>query len=185
MSVKNEQVVFAAAGEMAAKGSQLLHLVRYTEVDSKAEQALLAAGKAAAVKVGAIVATNIQDISEHCDDHFLRNNMEHTAETAAQVTRGFLSCIKVLAPCINSPLCQEQLIQICKVLCHAIRKLVLVAEPACMDNDSLRELHVAETAIINALKAMLQELKLDVQSEAKATETVLATVVTAIDSLLV
>lgn len=66
---------------------------------------------------------------------------------------------QVLAPCIDSPLCQEQLIEACKMVAAAVEKIVLAAQAACGDDDALRDLGAAATAVTEALNSLIQQIK--------------------------
>lgn len=50
------------------------------------------------------------------------------AKQTALATQALIACTKVLAPCIDSPLCQEQLIDACKLVAAAVEKIVLAAQ---------------------------------------------------------
>ena len=65
----------------------------------------------------------------------------------------------MLAPCIDSPLCQEQLIEACKMVASAVEKIVVAAQSACGDEDALRDLGAAATAVTVALNSLIQQIK--------------------------
>ena len=50
------------------------------------------------------------------------------AKLTSLTSLGLIDCTKVLAPCINSPLCQEQLIEACKLVAGAVEKIALAAQ---------------------------------------------------------
>ena len=68
------------------------------------------------------------------------------------------ACTQVLAPCIDSPLCQEQLIEACKMIAAAVEKIILAAQAACGDEDALRDLGAAATAVTEALNLLIQQI---------------------------
>ena len=63
-----------------------------------------------------------------CDDQALQNQVIVSAKQTALATQALIACTKVLAPCIDSPLCQEQLIESCKMVAAAVEKIVLAAQ---------------------------------------------------------
>ena len=69
-----------------------------------------------------------RNIAAKCDDMALQNQVIMAAKQTALATQGLIACTKVLAPCINSPLCQEQLIEACKLVAAAVEKIVLAAQ---------------------------------------------------------
>ncbi len=65
----------------------------------------------------------------------------------------------MLAPCIDSPLCQEQLIEACKMVAAAVEKIVIAAQEACGDDDALRDLGAAATAVTEALNNLIEQIR--------------------------
>ena len=64
-----------------------------------------------------------------------------------------------MAPCIDSPLCQEQLIEACKSVAAAVEKIVIAAQAACGDDETLRDLGGAATAVTEALNSLIDQIK--------------------------
>ena len=67
-------------------------------------------------------------IATKCEDQALRRQMVVTVEQVALATQSIVACTKVLAPCIDSPLCQEQMIEASKMVAAAVEKIVLAAQ---------------------------------------------------------
>ena len=67
--------------------------------------------------------------------------------------------MQVLGPCLDSPLCQEQLIESCKMVAAAVEKIVLAAQAACVDEDALRQLGAAATSVTESLRSLIQQIK--------------------------
>ena len=57
-----------------------------------------------------------------------QNQVIMATKQTALAAQGLIACTEVLVPCINSPLCQEQLIEVCKLVAAAIEKIVLAAQ---------------------------------------------------------
>ena len=180
---QNRQKILATAGDMGTKGGQLLLLVGDLDMDAKAQATLVQMAKAVASTTGALV-SNAREVSKACQDPSIKSQVDDAADKTVWATQALIASTKVLAPCIDTPLCQDQLTQGCKVVSAAVRKLVLATQAACLDDDSLRDLGAAAAAVTDALKAMLEQLKLQSSSNTQATEEVFAAIVAATDSLL-
>lgn len=74
-------------------------------------------------------------------------------------TQSLIACTKVLAPSIDSHLCQQQLIEACKLVASAVEKIVQAAQAACGDDDTLRDLGAAATAVTEALNSLIEQIK--------------------------
>lgn len=160
--LQNRPQLQAAAGEMGTTGGQLLMLAGDAEVDIKTQEALVTMAKAVASATAALV-TNARNVAAKCDDQALQNQVIVAAKQTALATQALIACTKVLAPCIDSPLCQEQLIEACKLVAAAVEKIVLAAQAACGDDDALRDLGAAATAVTEALNSLIEQIKEGVQ----------------------
>ena len=50
------------------------------------------------------------------------------AKQTALATQGVVACTKVLAPCVNSPLCQERVVEASRLVEAAVLKMVLTLQ---------------------------------------------------------
>ena len=64
-----------------------------------------------------------------------------------------------MAPSIDNHLCQQQLIEACKLVASAVEKIVQAAQAACGDDDTLRDLGAAATAVTEALNSLIEQIK--------------------------
>ena len=69
-----------------------------------------------------------RNVAARCEDQALQNQVIVSAKQTALATQALIACTKVVAPCIDSPLCQEQLIEACKMVAAAVEKIVLAAQ---------------------------------------------------------
>ncbi|CAI8034388.1 Talin-1 [Geodia barretti] len=161
--LENRTQLLAAAGEMGAHGGYLLSLAGDSEVDPKIQEALVAMAKGVASATAALV-TNARNVAAHCEDQGLQNQVIMAAKQTALATQALIACTKVLAPCIDSPLCQEQLIDACKLVAAAVEKIVIAAQAACGDDDALRDLGAAATAVTEALNNLIHGIKEDIRN---------------------
>ena len=58
-----------------------------------------------------------------CEDQALQRQVVVTTKQVALATQAIITCTKVLAPCIDSPLCQEQMLEAHKMVAAALEKL--------------------------------------------------------------
>lgn len=165
-------------------------LVGNADVDPRTQEALVTMAKAVASATAALV-TNARNVAAKCDDQALQNQVIVAAKQTALATQALIACTKVLAPCIDSPLCQEQLIEACKLVAAAVERIVLAAQvdlttlirahlglfpsvdihvhlllndpqAACGDDDALRDLGAAATAVTEALNSLIGQIKVGV-----------------------
>ena len=156
--MQNRQELLQVAGEMGTTGGQLLMLAGDAEVDPKTQEALVAMAKAVAAATAALV-TNARNVAARCEDQALQNQVIVAAKQTALATQALIACTKVLAPCIDSPLCQEQLLAACKRVAAAVETIVMAAQAACGDDDALRDLGAAATAVTEALNSLIDGIK--------------------------
>lgn len=94
----------------------------------------------------------IRNVAAKCDDQALQNQVIVAAKQTALATQALIACTKVLAPCIDSPLCQEQLIEACKLVAAAVEKIVLAAQVTCIHCASNH--HVYLLCALSALECL-------------------------------
>ena len=75
---------------------------------------------------------------------------------AAQV---FFSLVQVVAPTIQNPSCQEQLVEAAKQVAKSVDGVVETAQNTCNDENSLGDLNAAATAVSKALNDLLDHIK--------------------------
>ena len=84
--------------------------------------------KAVTTPTSALV-NNAHMVALKCEDQFLQNKVVHAAKLTAIATQALIKCTtKVLAPTIDSQLCQEQLMEACKLVAAAVEKMAMVAQ---------------------------------------------------------
>ena len=72
--------------------------------------------------------SRFRNVAAKCEDQALQRQVIVAAKEVALATQAIIACTKVLAPCIDSPLCQEQLIEACKVVTAAVEGNMLAAQ---------------------------------------------------------
>jgi talin len=180
--LKNRQELLAAAGDMGATGGNLLLLAEGADVDMRTQEALVSMAKAVASATAALV-TNARNVAAKCDDAALQNQVIVAAKQTALATQSLIACTKVLAPTIDSHLCQEQLIEACKLVAAAVEKIVLAAQTACGDDDALRDLGAAATAVTHALNSLIEQIKRGAQLDDDQYDEAYTAILTATENL--
>ena len=72
--------------------------------------------------------SRFRNVAVKCEDQALQRQVIVAAKEVALATQAIIACTKVLAPCIDFPLCQEQLIEACKVVAAAVEGNMLAAQ---------------------------------------------------------
>ena len=64
-----------------------------------------------------------RNVTTKCEDQALQRQVIVLAKQVVLATQAIIACTKVLAPCIDSPLCQEQMLEAHKMVAAALEKL--------------------------------------------------------------
>ena len=80
---------------------------------------------------------------------------------------------QVVAPTINNPACQEQLVDAAKVVAKSVDSVVGTAQGACPDDHALQGLKEAATSVTKALNDLLQHIKRGVPIEKHVSKSVI------------
>lgn len=70
-----------------------------------------------------------------------------------------IHALKVVAPTISSPVCQEQLIEAGKLVAKSVEGCVQASQGATNDEGLLKQVGVAATGVTHALNELLQHIK--------------------------
>jgi len=112
------------AVEMGKTGGNLLLLAGSSEVDKKTQDGLVTMAKA----VNTATSTFVNNIVQKCEDRAVQNQVANAAKLTNMATQALITCTQVMAPCINSQLCQEKLMEVCKFIAAAVEKIVMAAQ---------------------------------------------------------
>ena len=69
-----------------------------------------------------------RNVVAKCEDQALQTQVIVATKQVVLAIWAIITCTKVLAPCIDSPLCHEQLIEAHKMVAAAVEKIVLTAQ---------------------------------------------------------
>eukprot|EP00731_Ephydatia_muelleri_P033356 Em0028g31a len=156
--IENRQQLFAAGKKMADTGDHLLMLVNEQEIDEETHEALIR--KTSAIPIAAIqLITVAKKIATLCQDQDVQNQVIMAAKELALTTQGLVACTKVLAPCVNKPVCEDQLLEACNHVLIAIEKILKACQATGIsDEDILQALGPAATYITEALRDFMAKI---------------------------
>ncbi|XP_068032365.1 talin-1 isoform X1 [Anomalospiza imberbis] len=119
---------------------------------------LMQLAKAVANAAAALV-LKAKNVAQKTEDAALQTQVIAAATQCALSTSQLVACTKVVAPTISSPVCQEQLIEAGKLVAKSAEGCVEASKAATSDDQLLKQVGVAATAVTQALNDLLQHIK--------------------------
>ncbi|GCB73134.1 hypothetical protein scyTo_0006641 [Scyliorhinus torazame] len=153
------QVLLTAAGTVGQTSGELLHQIGESDADPRFQDMLMQLAKAVANAAAALV-LKAKNVAQKTEDSVLQNRVIAAATQCALSTSQLVACTKVVAPTISSPVCQEQLIEAGKLVAKSVEGCVAASQAATNDEQLLKQVGVAATAVTQALNDLLQHIKL-------------------------
>ncbi|XP_078077806.1 talin-1 isoform X1 [Mustelus asterias] len=173
------QVLLTAAGAVGQTSGELLHQIGESDADPRFQfpvgaqkytarnrsgvalktDMLMQLAKAVANAAAALV-LKAKNVAQKAEDSGLQNRVIAAATQCALSTSQLVACTKVVAPTISSPVCQEQLIEAGKLVAKSVEGCVEASQAATNDEQLLKQVGVAATAVTQALNDLLQHIKL-------------------------
>nr|XP_033793377.1 talin-1 isoform X1 [Geotrypetes seraphini] len=126
--------------------------------DQKTTDMLMQLAKAVASAAAALV-LKAKNVAQKTEDSLLQSQVIAAATQCALSTSQLVACTKVVAPTISSPVCQEQLIEAGKLVAKSVEGCVEASQAATSDNQLLKQVGIAATAVTQALNDLLQHIK--------------------------
>ncbi|XP_013921673.1 PREDICTED: talin-1 [Thamnophis sirtalis] len=114
--------------------------------------------KAVASAAAALV-LKAKNVAQKTEDSVLQTQVIAAATQCALSTSQLVACTKVVAPTISSPVCQEQLIEAGKLVAKSVEGCVDASQAATSDEQLLKQVGVAATAVTQALNDLLEHIK--------------------------
>ncbi|XP_048472606.1 talin-1 [Rhincodon typus] len=161
-SAEPRQVLLTAAGTVGQTSGELLHQIGESDADPRFQDMLMQLAKAVANAAAALV-LKAKNVAQKAEDLGLQNRVIAAATQCALSTSQLVACTKVVAPTISSPVCQEQLIEAGKLVAKSVEGCVEASQAATNDEQLLKQVGVAATAVTQALNDLLQHIKLYAQ----------------------
>ncbi|XP_072108484.1 talin-1 [Mobula birostris] len=153
------QVLLTAAGTVGQTSGELLQQIGESDADPRFQDMLMQLAKAVANAAAALV-LKAKNVAQKSEDSVLQNRVIAAATQCALSTSQLVACTKVVAPTISSPVCQEQLIEAGKLVAKSVEGCVEASQAATNDEQLLKQVGVAATAVTQALNDLLQHIKL-------------------------
>ncbi|KAM3848638.1 talin-1 isoform 3-T5 [Vipera latastei] len=119
---------------------------------------LMQLAKAVASAAAALV-LKAKNVAQKTEDSVLQTQVIAAATQCALSTSQLVACTKVVAPTISSPVCQEQLIEAGKLVAKSVEGCVDASQAATSDEQLLKQVGVAATAVTQALNDLLEHIK--------------------------
>ncbi|NXE52833.1 TLN1 protein, partial [Casuarius casuarius] len=157
-SAEPRQNLLQAAGLVGQTSGELLQQIGESDTDPRFQDMLMQLAKAVASAAAALV-LKAKNVAQKTEDSMLQTQVIAAATQCALSTSQLVACTKVVAPTISSPVCQEQLIEAGKLVAKSAEGCVEASKAATSDDQLLKQVGVAATAVTQALNDLLQHIK--------------------------
>ncbi|XP_061333238.1 talin-1 isoform X3 [Pezoporus flaviventris] len=157
-STEPRQNLLQAAGLVGQTSGELLQQIGESDTDPRFQDMLMQLAKAVASAAAALV-LKAKNVAQKTEDAALQTQVIAAATQCALSTSQLVACTKVVAPTISSPVCQEQLIEAGKLVAKSAEGCVEASKAATSDDQLLKQVGVAATAVTQALNDLLQHIK--------------------------
>ncbi|NWW66712.1 TLN1 protein, partial [Ifrita kowaldi] len=157
-SAEPRQNLLQAAGLVGQTSGELLQQIGESDTDPRFQDMLMQLAKAVANAAAALV-LKAKNVAQKTEDAALQTQVIAAATQCALSTSQLVACTKVVAPTISSPVCQEQLIEAGKLVAKSAEGCVEASKVATSDDQLLKQVGVAATAVTQALNDLLQHIK--------------------------
>ncbi|KFW62869.1 Talin-1 [Pygoscelis adeliae] len=157
-SAEPRQNLLQAAGLVGQTSGELLQQIGESDTDPRFQDMLMQLAKAVASAAAALV-LKAKNVAQKTEDAALQTQVIAAATQCALSTSQLVACTKVVAPTISSPVCQEQLIEAGKLVAKSAEGCVEASKAATNDDQLLKQVGVAATAVTQALNDLLQHIK--------------------------
>uniref|UniRef100_A0A8B9UQP4 TLN1 protein n=1 Tax=Anas zonorhyncha TaxID=75864 RepID=A0A8B9UQP4_9AVES len=157
-SAEPRQNLLQAAGLVGQTSGELLQQIGESDTDPRFQDMLMQLAKAVASAAAALV-LKAKNVAQKTEDSALQTQVIAAATQCALSTSQLVACTKVVAPTISSPVCQEQLIEAGKLVAKSAESCVEASKATTSDDQLLKQVGVAATAVTQALNDLLQHIK--------------------------
>ncbi|XP_078240331.1 talin-1 isoform X2 [Pogona vitticeps] len=157
-SAEPRQNLLQAAGAVGQTSGELLQQIGESDTDPHFQDMLMQLAKAVASAAAALV-LKAKNVAQKTEDTTLQTQVIAAATQCALSTSQLVACTKVVAPTISSPVCQEQLVEAGKLVAKSVEGCVEASQAATADEQLLKHVGVAATAVTQALNDLLEHIK--------------------------
>ncbi|KFO52801.1 Talin-1 [Corvus brachyrhynchos] len=157
-SAEPRQNLLQAAGLVGQTSGELLQQIGESDTDPRFQRALPCLAGFLLFSAGAANGCGCSP-RPGSEEAPRQTQVTAAATQCALSTSQLVACTKVVAPTISSPVCQEQLIEAGKLVAKSAEGCVEASKPATSDDQLLKQVGVAATAVTQALNDLLQHIK--------------------------
>ncbi|GAB0208100.1 talin-1 [Grus japonensis] len=157
-SAEPHQNLLQAAGLVGRTSGELLQQIGESDTDPRFQDMLMQLAKAVA-SATAVLVLKAKNVAQKTENWVLQTQVITAATQCTLSTSQLVACTKVVAPTVNSPVCQEHLIESGKLVAKSAEGCVEASKVATSDDQLLKQVGVAATAITHALNNLLQHIK--------------------------
>jgi len=154
----NRQDLLASAQGIGASGAQLLRHMGDADVSLAAQQDLIELAKQVAVAMTEAV-QHAKTVAGATPDPKNQQEVITATKTSAASAAQLVTTTNVVAPTINSPLCQEQLVESANQVDAAISAVVSKGKVSCTDNAAVANLSAAADKVRAALQKLIDKAR--------------------------
>lgn len=159
------QNLLNAASKIGEASQDIMTRVEDTNIENREfEDMLLALAKAVANATASLV-LKAKGVAAETNSQDDQNAMIGSATQCALATSQLVACTKVVAPTIENPACQEQLIDSAKIVARSVDHVVNTAENVSDHEGTKSDLRQAATAVSRALDDLLQHIRRGARSK--------------------
>uniref|UniRef100_A0A8C3L5P9 Talin 1 n=1 Tax=Chrysolophus pictus TaxID=9089 RepID=A0A8C3L5P9_CHRPC len=156
-SAEPRQNLLQAAGLVGQTSGELLQQIGESDTDPRFQDMLMQLAKAVASAAAALV-LKAKNVAQKTEDSALQTQVIAAATQCALSTSQLVACTKVTLPSFF-PVLQEQLIEAGKLVAKSAEGCVEASKAATNDDQLLKQVGVAATAVTQALNDLLQHIK--------------------------
>lgn len=127
-------------------------------VSRELQDILLGLAKAVANTTAALV-LNAKAVAAASPDQVAQNRVIQAATQCALATSQLVACAKVVAPTINSPSCQQHLMDAAREVARAVEGILAVCQQSCQNDKLIDNLRGAAGEVTSALNDLLGHIK--------------------------
>uniref|UniRef100_UPI00358E49C6 talin-2-like n=1 Tax=Myxine glutinosa TaxID=7769 RepID=UPI00358E49C6 len=158
-SPEPRQTVLTAASNVGQASNELLQHIGGATVDEQFQDTLYQLAKAVASSAAGLV-LKAKAVAEQSTEQTVHNQVMGSATQCAISTSQLVACTKVVGPTLDSPLCQEQLLESSKLVARAVECCARTSRDATTNEVMMQQVASATGNVTQALNALLRHVRL-------------------------
>ncbi|XP_066931569.1 talin-2-like isoform X1 [Clytia hemisphaerica] len=153
---KPRQDLLNYAGEIGLLSAEIMNALGDPNTDADFEDLLLRLAKAVATAAAQLV-LQAKNVAENSDEG-TRDEIIDAAKQTALTTSQLVACTKVLAPHMNSPICQQQMVEAAKLVDSSVDNVQGICLDSTDDENSQNLIKDAAAKVSDALNNLLNQI---------------------------